>query len=419
MRRGLSLVLVLALATACSADDPYADWPADGTGFPHVYTPETGLEAYEEVRWETETWDPAEDLDQTALYVLKSINHRIGAPEESLAHFEEMRSQVPGLASGIRLSLVGDVMWVGDNWAEFSTPSAPLLDGDLRVGNLETPTSPDHPIELAELGSYSFNAPPEMLDGLPLDLLQLTNNHSLDVGDPGLENTLDEVEARGLLHTGVDGHAVVEVGGRRIAALAYSWGLNLRDAVTDHELHVIPFGHLDEDIDLTPLERDVADARADAADSVVVLVHWGFEYEYYPDPHFMVLARRIVAAGADLVVGSGPHVAQPAEICHVNHPEQVPAIGTCSLRTDDGRPRTAAVLYSLGNFGTIMATVPCQAGLVATVSLDPDVTGIGWSAVATVEDPPWVRPLVDLLDDPELSAESARLDDHLGSSWRR
>ena len=112
-------------------------------------------------------------------------------------------------------------------------------------------------------------------------------------------------------------------------------------------------------------------------------------------------------------------MAQPAEICHVNHPEQVPAIGTCSLRTDDGRPRTAAVLYSLGNFGTIMATVPCQAGLVATVSLDPDVTGIGWSAVATVEDPPWVRPLVDLLDDPELSAESARLDDHLGSSWRR
>jgi poly-gamma-glutamate synthesis protein (capsule biosynthesis protein) len=163
----------------------------------------------------------------------------------------------------------------------------------------------------------------------------------------------------------------------------------------------------------------VAEARAEGTDSVVVLVHWGFEYEYYPDPHFMVLARRIVAAGADLVVGSGPHVAQPAEICHVNRPEEVPGIGTCSLRTADGQPRTAAVLYSLGNFGTIMATVPCQVGLVATVSLDPDVTGLGWSAVATVEDPPWVRPLDDLLDDPELAAEWARLDGHLGSDWRR
>jgi len=413
-------VLGLALLTACPVeDDPYAHWPADGSVFPHVYTPETDLEPYEEVRWETETWDPYEDLDKTALYVLKSVNHRPGAPRESLEHFEAMRPQVPALGGGVHLSLVGDVMWIGDNWAEYATPVAGLLDGDLRIGNLETPTSPDHPTELAELGSYTFNAPPEMLDGLALDLLQLNNNHSIDVGDAGLENTLTEVEARGIEHTGVDRHVSVEVGGRRIALLAYTWGLNQRDAETAHELHVIPFGHLDEAIDLSPLEVAVATARADGADSVVTLLHWGFEYEYYPDPHFMVLARRIVAAGADVVVGSGPHVVQPAEICHVNRPDEVPGIGTCSIRTDDGEPRTAAVLYSLGNFGTIMATVPCQVGLVADVSLDPDVTGLGWAAVATVDDPPWLRPLDELLDDPEAAAEQTRLVDHLGVGWRR
>ncbi len=415
----LAALALLAPLAGCPTDDPYAHWPADGTVFPHVYTPEDDLEPYEEVRWETETWDPAEDLDQTALYVLKSVNHRPGAPAESLDHFDAMRPQLPALSDGIQLSFVGDVMWIGDNWSDYATPAAPLLDGDLRVGNLETPTSPDHPTELAELGSYTFNAPPAMLDGLPLDLLQLTNNHSLDVGDDGLEATIAEVEARGIHHTGVDRQLAVDVAGQRVAFLAYTWGLNQRDAQTAHELHIIPFGHLDEDIDLSTLEADVAAARADGADTVVALLHWGYEYEYYPDPHFMVLARRVVAAGADLVVGSGPHVVQPAEICHVNRPEHVPGVGTCSIRTDDGQPRTATMLYSLGNLGTIMATVPCQVGLVATVSLDPDVTGLAWSAAATVDDPPWVEPLDDHLDDPELAAESSRLDDHLGAEWRR
>ena len=421
MRPASIVVALLAFGLLCSCEteeDPYAHWPADGSEFPYLYTPETDLEPYEEVRWETETWDPGEDLDMTALYVLKSVEHRPGAPLESLEHFEAMRPQVPAPGGGVRLSLVGDVMWIGDNWAEYATPVAGLLDGDLRVGNLETPTSAEHPTELAKLGSYTFNAPPEMLDGLPLDLLQLNNNHSIDVGDAGLENTVAEVEERGLEHTGVDRQRILEVGGRRIALLAYTWGLNQRDTETAHELHVIPFGHLDEEIDLSSLEEDVAAARADGADSLVALLHWGYEYEYYPDPHFMVLARRIVAAGVDLVVGSGPHVVQPAEICHVNRPDRIPGIGTCSIRTHDGEPRTAAVLYSLGNFGTIMATVPCQVGLVASVTLDPDVTGLGWTAVATVDDPPWVRPLADLLDDGELAAESTRLEGHLGPDWR-
>ncbi|MBW2256116.1 MAG: CapA family protein, partial [Deltaproteobacteria bacterium] len=299
-------------------------------------------------------------------------------------------------------------------------PVADLLDGDLRVGNLETPTSPDHPTELGALGLYSFNAPPALLDGLPLDLVQVNNNHSLDAGDTGLEATLAELDARGIAHTGVDEHAIVEVAGRRIAFLSYTWGLNEREVESTHELFVVPFGHLTEDIDLSGIEDDIRLARDDGAQTVVLLVHWGFEYEYYPDPHFLVLGRRLVTLGADLVVGQGPHVAQPPEICHVNHPEVVPGVGTCSVRTPDEVPRTAAVLYSLGNFETIMGTVPCQTGLVATVTLEDDVTGLGWTAVANVDTAAHeLHPLDALLDDPEWAEESSRLDAHLGRSWRR
>jgi hypothetical protein len=91
----------------------------------------------------------------------------------------------------------------------------------------------------------------------------------------------------------------------------------------------------------------------------------------------MVQARALIAAGADLLVGSGPHVVQPPELCEVNGSAEA-GVGSCAVE-DDGEPRTAAVLYSLGNAATTMGTLPCQVGLLATVSLgDAGVTGLGW-----------------------------------------
>lgn len=385
-----------------------------GPVFPDVYTPQTDLRPWDDVRVETETWSVDDDPDMLALYVRKSFDHRVSAPVESLAHFEAMRAQIPALGEGTRLSFAGDAMWVGGNWANIADPVAGLLDGDLAVANLETPTSPLASTEQGALGLYNFNAPTAYLDGLPFDVLQLNNNHSLDAGEEGLEATVAELAARGIGATGVDEHLVRD----GIAFLSYTWGLNHGSVATQHELFVVPFGHLEEEIDLSGIAEDIASARDQGAESVVALLHWGYEYEYYPDPHFMVLARQIIAAGADLIVGEGPHVVQPPELCHVNQAGYTAGIGTCVIETADGEPRTAAVLYSLGNFATNMLTVPCQVGIVATVSLDPDVTGLGWQAVATV-DGPSVVPLSEALEDEDLAAESARLEAHLGAGWRR
>lgn len=407
-------LLPLILLAAC---DPYADWPAAEDAFPWVYTPEAGLEDYELVRWETETWNPADDLASAGRYLLKLQNKRQGAPIESLEHFESMRTQIPPLGTGRTLSFVGDVMWVGENWSHFADPVAPLIDGDLRIGNLETPTSPDHSTDLDDLGLFTFNSPPEILDGLPLDVLQLNNNHTMDVDEDGLENTLAEVAARGFVQTGIDTHATVAVGGQDVAFLSYTWGLNMRPEPADHEVFVIPFGHDHEEIDLSRIAEDVS---ANPADTHVVLVHWGFEFEYYADPHFLQLGRRIVQAGADLVVGHGPHVVQPPELCHVNQPDFVPGVGTCSLRTDDDAPRDALILYSLGDFSTTAPTLPIETGIIATVSLDP--LGVGWEAVTNVSLAgrrtvvPLVEHAVDSLDH---ASELARLDAHLGTGWKR
>jgi len=417
------LLLAAILLVAC---DPYADWPDPGDVFPYVFTPESNLQPFHTVRAETETWDPINDQDMAGLYLKKLLSQKPSAPAEVLEHFRSVRPQIPALGPGVRLSFVGDVMWVGGNWKAFAAPAGKLLDGDLRVGNLETPTSSDHPTDSMALGLWSFNAPTDMLEALPLDLLQLNNNHSLDAGDKGLENTLREVAQRGYRRTGVDQQARVTVLGREVALLAYTWGINDRKVSKSHQLHVIPFGHLDESIDLGLLERQVSEARDAGAELVVVLLHWGFEYEFYPEPHFMILARRIVSAGADLVVGQGPHVVQPAEICHVNRPEVVPGVGTCSVRSGSGdRARTAAILYSLGNFGTTMPTLQQKVGLVATVSLDAGgVTGLGWSAAASVpleggQEGVEVLPLSDLAPDAVYLDEQKRLEQHLGAGWKR
>lgn len=414
------------LLIAC---DPYAAWPEPEEVFPWVVAPEEGVEAWQLARVETETWRPLEDLEPTGQYVRKSFELKPGASPDVLAHHEAMRSALPRLEGGdLRLSLVGDVMWTGGGWATLAVGVADLVDGDLRVGNLETPTSPHHPTGLGDLGLYAFNADPSLLDSLPLDVLQLTNNHSLDAGDAGLEATIAEVEARGLVPTGVDGQATVDVDGVRVALLAYTWGMNDREALatTPHDLHVVPFGHLDASVDLQPVADDIAAARSEGAEIVVVLPHWGFEYELFADPHFLRLGRRLIEAGADLVAGQGPHVVQPAELCHVNRPEVVPGIGTCALRTDDGLPRTAALLPSLGNFGASpsLARPELRAGIVAHVGLraGEGVTGLAWEGVVSLREGEGA-PLVPLdqaaQDDADQAAEAERLAAHLGTGWRR
>ncbi|MCB9671312.1 MAG: CapA family protein [Alphaproteobacteria bacterium] len=406
---------ILTLLLACG---PYHGWPDATEVFPYVTTPETDLPPWEEVRWETEAYDPS-DPTFVGLYLRKAVEHRKSAPPEVLEHFDAMRAQIPALAGPPDLAAVGDIMYqVQDNWAHYAEPSAVLLeDAALRVGNLETPVAPSFSTEPRAYGPYQFNAPPEMLVSLPVDILQLNNNHSLDVGDQGLLETVDQVELHARVGIGLDDPLVVDRDGVDVGLFAYTWGLNDGRTSEVFDLNVVRFGQ-----DETDIGRIRDQLEATQADRKVVFVHWGFEYEYYPDPHFMIVAREIIAAGADLVVGHGPHVVQPAELCYVNHPDVVPGIGTCSVRTEDDEPRTAAVLYSLGDFGTDIPGDPTAVGLVGTATFaGRDVTGLGWAPVASVTEQrqAWVRPLEVLLDQPHYLEELERIRAHLGTSWER
>ena len=212
-------------------------------------------------------------------------------------------------------------------WADL----VPLFQGaDVAFGNLETPVAPTS----GRPGvPFQFNAPadlPAALRASGFTVLSTANNHAFDQGPRGVRETLDRLRAERLLAVGsgedrvrAESVQVVERQGLKVAFLGFTdiFNVNLDRKAT--EPWVRP-------LDLEPAVAAVREARL-RADLVVVSVHWGNEYQRQPTKRQRDIARRLVEAGCDLLLGHHPHVLQPAEILEAGG-------------------RKALVAYSLGNF---------------------------------------------------------------------
>jgi poly-gamma-glutamate synthesis protein (capsule biosynthesis protein) len=212
----------------------------------------------------------------------------------------------------------------------------PYLEGDWVVANLETPLAGE------ALGGYSgypmFNAPETLADALRdagFNIVSTANNHTLDRREQGVLNTLANVKERGLIPVGTyespeaaEQIAVVEKNEITMAFLAYTYGTNGIP---------IPEGkpYLVNLIDEAKIKEDIARAR-ELADVVTVSLHYGYEYHREPSEEQKRLSAALIAAGADIILGSHPHVVQPYEVI--------------TTTAEDGAPRQGIVIYSLGNF---------------------------------------------------------------------
>jgi len=237
-------------------------------------------------------------------------------------------------AEPVKLIFVGDILLddgPGRAIAAGRDPLAafaPLLaDADYRIGNLECP--------IATVGQpldskiYNFRAHPRALAVLKgrFDALAVSNNHSGDYGQAAFLETLDHLKQAGIASFGggrdlAEAHAPlwIEKHGLRIAVLGYNEfkprsfeaGPNWPGVAWSEDSQVI---------------ADIRAARAAGADVVIPFMHWGWERETEPTERQRRLARLLIDAGADAVVGGHPHVTQGTE-------------------TYRGKP----IIYSLGNF---------------------------------------------------------------------
>ncbi len=199
-----------------------------------------------------------------------------------------------------------------------------LAEADLTIGNLEGTMALTG---TARPGPYRFRADPAAAPILAVagfDLLSLANNHALDYGPAALSETGLHLEAVGIAPLGLESEnpVVKNVNGLRLAFLAYNAIIDPEDVPPSSAQSPIAT------LDPLTLPAEIADARARTkAEALILILHWGEEYQPRPTPTQERLARLALAAGADLVVGTHPHVAQPV------------AQGSQGL-----------VAYSLGNF---------------------------------------------------------------------
>jgi len=190
-----------------------------------------------------------------------------------------------------------------------------LFDADLMMGNLEEPVTNDTGYRKCSPGStqcHQFYVPPswaKYLKDAGYDLMNMANNHGNDMGSAGYKGTQQSLDAVGLKHTGAPGEiTVVDVKGVKVAVVgfsSYAWNNSL--------------------IDIPKAQALIKDA-AGQADLVVVQVHMGSEGTAYThvkpgteiflgenrgDP--IAFAHAMIDAGADLIVGHGPHVLRAME----------------------------------------------------------------------------------------------------------
>ena len=210
-----------------------------------------------------------------------------------------------------------------------------LADADYTIANLETT------IGRYENRPYSgypmFNTPESLLDAVKdagVDFLTLANNHMLDRYFEGMVHTVQLVDDYGFDHGGAyrtpeeqAAPVVVEAGGIKIGMLCYTQMTNGMERFCKTDPKTYGIGYLDS----STFAEDVRRVRDAGAEVVIAMPHWGQEYKRTPEPNTVALAKKLVAAGVDVVLGSHPHMVQPVEF--------VEAEGHRGL-----------VAYSLGNF---------------------------------------------------------------------
>ncbi|WP_157264957.1 CapA family protein [Paenibacillus oryzisoli] len=232
----------------------------------------------------------------------------------------------------------------------FACVTNELQAPDILVANQETMIGGKE----LRLSSYpSFNSPHEIGDALKLagvDIVTVANNHALDRGEKVIQSALTYWDTLGIPYTGSfksqndrDRIRTVTKNEITFSFLSYTYGTNGIPTPKGK-----PF--LINRIDDSQIRTDVEQAKR-LSDVIVVALHWGNEYQRFPDVNQTSLARKLADMGVHIIIGNHPHVLQPPAWIE----------GKQGHRT--------FVVYSLGNFLSAQINLYKQIGGMATIDV--------------------------------------------------
>jgi len=234
----------------------------------------------------------------------------------------------------VTVTVVGDLMLgrrvgeiaeaSGDLGLQLRPTQRRLSRADITVGNLESTLSK---AGAPTQGDDSFAADPgaaRVLAEVGFDVLSLANNHAGDYGGRALVQTVRRLRAAGVETFGAGRDertarqpVVVERDGVRFGFLGFNAIGETPEAGPGQPGAVsVSMPPRTGPLDRAELRRFLSDVRRTArdVDAVIVLPHWGTQYTNRPEPIQRRVARRLVAAGADVVVGGHPHWVQGARL---------------------------------------------------------------------------------------------------------
>lgn len=226
-----------------------------------------------------------------------------------------------------------------------------ISEADIAVANLEV-TLGGSPYK----GYPAFSSPASLASACMnagIDVLATANNHSVDRGKQGILNTIRRLDSLGIRHTGTFADSIsrdtlspmiIERNGISIALLNYTYGTNGLK---------VPSPTIVNMIDTNLIASDIAKAKALKPDVIIPFVHWGIEYDTLPSPEQTRLAGFLFSKGANIVIGSHPHVLQQMERTLAD-----------SCRND------RIVVFSLGNYVSNQRTIRRDGGAMVRIELE-------------------------------------------------
>jgi poly-gamma-glutamate capsule biosynthesis protein CapA/YwtB (metallophosphatase superfamily) len=289
-----------------------------------------------------------------------------------LNHTQDVNAQRLTPPSTLSLIFIGDIMQhMPQVDAAYSTATntynydscfmfvKPIISrADFAIANLET-TFAGMPYS----GYPAFSSPSALANSLVyagIDVLGTANNHCADRGKTGIERTISILDSLGLKHMGTYATAearartyplMLRHSGITVALLNYTYGLNGNPVYLPNVVNMI---------DTALIRHDLLVARDSMPDKIIIFMHWGTEYEGQPNALQKEIAGFCLRNGADIIIGSHPHVLQPMEIFSMD---------------DSLQKREVMVVWSLGNFVSNQRNRYCDGGAMVRIDLQKNATG--------------------------------------------
>ncbi|RLD81073.1 MAG: CapA family protein [Bacteroidetes bacterium] len=307
---------------------------------------------------------------QTSYLSCQSINSKEQVSNDS----ENLKPAQDSITKEISLLFLGDIMQHDlqiqsaynaktkkyDFSSQFKHIQPIIKKADVVIGNLEV-TFNGKPYK----GYPRFSSPDQLafdIKNAGIDYLVTANNHIYDYGLKGFYKTLNVLDSAGIVHTGTFRNEadkqkrqpmVIEENGFKIALLNYTYEVN--GGVYSSKILI-------NEIDKTEIKKNLLEMSKTDYDAIIVFFHWGKEYQRTSNSGQKELAKLCFENGANMVIGSHPHVIQEME--------------KYRFKDKNGKEKDVLVAYSLGNYVSNYGTWRyCDGGAMISMKLQQTVSG--------------------------------------------